>query len=95
MPGSVAPGTLRPEVLTVYGVDWCEDTTRARRHLYAADVRYRYVRLDEDHTARMQLHASGYRATPVVVTPAGHLFVEPTDEQLDKIIDLARDAASG
>ena len=79
---------FRPQTLTVYGVDWCEDTTRARRHLYAADIRYRYVRLDEDHEARSALHGAGYRATPVVITPSGDLFVEPTDAELDTIIGL-------
>ncbi len=74
--------------LTIYGVDWCEDTIRARRHLYAAGIRYRYVRLDEDHGARSALQGAGYRATPVVVTPSGDLFVEPTDEELDTIIHL-------
>jgi glutaredoxin len=89
---SAIPETFRPEVLTIYGVDWCEDTTRARRHLYAADVRHRYVRLDEADDVRAELHGAGYRATPVVVTPAGHRFVEPTDEQLDEIIGLVAGA---
>ncbi len=81
-----APTTTGPSALTIFGVDWCEDTTRARRHLYTAGVRYRYVRLDEDDAARAELHNAGQMATPVVVTPSGLVFVEPSDEQLEAIV---------
>ena len=83
---SAVHGSLQPSVLTVYGVDWCEDTTRARKHLYTAGTRYHYVRLDDDDAAKVELHRAGHRATPVVVTPAGRLYVEPTDEQLKEIV---------
>jgi len=79
--------TLEPadEVL-VYGLDTCEDTTRAREHLAAAGTAFRYVRLDEDDVAREMVHAAGYFATPVVVTPTGAVFVEPSDDELGALV---------
>jgi glutaredoxin len=76
-----------PEVTVVYGLDTCEDTTRARERFDAAAHAYRYVRLDVDTAARDRLHAAGYRATPVVLTPGGSIAMEPSDAELDTIID--------
>jgi len=79
--------TLQPaDVVLVYGLDTCEDTTRARAHLAAAGTAFRYVRLDEDDAAREMVHAAGYFATPVVVTPTGAIYVEPSDDELDAIV---------
>ena len=75
-----------PEVTVIYGLDTCEDTSRARARFDAAGHGYRYVRLDEETSVRDALHALGLLATPVVVTPAGDVTVEPTDETLDRII---------
>ena len=77
---------LRPaDVVLVYGRDTCEDTTRAREHLTAAGVPFDYLRIDEDEAAGELVHGAGYFATPVVVTPAGVIYVEPTDEELATI----------
>ncbi|TFG67235.1 MAG: NrdH-redoxin [Thermomicrobiales bacterium] len=75
-----------PAVTIIYGVDTCEDTTRARERFDAAGRAYRYVRLDEDTAARDRLHAASYVSTPVVVTPGGTLAVEPSDEILAELI---------
>lgn len=77
------------EVVLVYGRDTCEDTTRARDYLEATGVPFRYVRVDEDDAARALVHAAGFFATPVVVTPTGEVYVEPTDEELDAIVAAA------
>lgn len=79
-------GFRDPTVTVVYGLDTCDDTTRARQYLEAAGRAFRYVRLNLDTSVRSRLHAAGYLATPVVVTPAGALFVEPTDEELAVIV---------
>lgn len=84
------PTALQPaEIILVYGRDTCDDTTRARAHLDAAGVAFRYTRIDEDEAAGDLVHAAGYFATPVVVTPAGAIYVEPTDEELDAIAGRA------
>ena len=77
---------LRPDRLTVYGVDTCEDTTRARAHLDALRLAYVYVNLDHEPGVRSVLAADGYRATPVVATPGGRVIVEPTNAELDRIL---------
>jgi glutaredoxin len=82
-------GFRDPTVTVVYGLDTCEDTTRAREYLTAVGLDFRYVRLDVATNVRAQLHAAGYVATPVVVTPAGMLYVEPTDDELAAIVALA------
>jgi len=79
-------GLRDPQSTVIYGEDSCEDTTRARDHFDAAGRAYRYVRLDLETATRQRLHQMGYLATPVVVTPSGDLFVEPTDEQLAAIL---------
>jgi glutaredoxin len=80
-------GLPRPDSVTVYGIDACDDTTRALRHLEAAGLPHRYVKLDEDTAANDQLTGAGYHATPVVVTPTGRVFVEPSDAELVAIVE--------
>ena len=75
-----------PEVTLIHGVDSCEDTTRARERFDAAGRRYRYVDLDADPATRQRLHDAGLVVTPVVVTPAGDVFIEPSDAELAAII---------
>ena len=81
------PTALMPaDVVLVYGRDTCDDTTRARAHLTAAGVPFLYLHTDEDEAVRELVQGAGYFATPVVVTPAGAIYVEPTDEELDAIV---------
>lgn len=85
-------GDLRlplPGIVTVYGVDTCDDTTRAREHFDAAGLTYRYVNYDLDPGAKAVVHAAGYTHTPVVITPQGALFMEPSDEELMGIVTAA------
>jgi glutaredoxin len=78
------------DVVLVYGRDTCEDTTRARQHLTAAGVAFRYRRVDEDEAAGALVHGAGYFATPVVVTPSGAIYVEPSDDELEAIVAAGR-----
>ncbi|MEK6721245.1 MAG: glutaredoxin domain-containing protein [Chloroflexota bacterium] len=83
----VASDAFRDVAMTViYGVDTCEDTTRARARFDAAGRAFRYVRLDVDTATRQRLHDLGLVSTPVLVTPAGTVSVEPSDDELDVII---------
>lgn len=81
-----------PAMAVIYGLDTCEDTTRARERFDAAGRAFRYVRLDEETVVRDRLRAAGYRSTPVVVLPDGTLAMEPDDATL---ADLIAAAASG
>lgn len=75
-----------PGMVTVYGIDTCEDTVRALRHFGAAGLAHRYLNMDLDVGARARFTGAGYHATPVVVTPTGQVFVEPTNAELDGIV---------
>ena len=86
--GQVGIDELRdPHMTVIYGEDACEDTTRAREHFDTAGRSYRYVRLDQETATRQRLHEADYLATPVIMTPAGGIFVEPSDQQLAAILD--------
>jgi len=74
-----------PEVLTVYGAEWCGDCRRAKRHLEAAGIPFRYVDLAQDPAAQRLLDEAGYWAIPVIVTPTGRVLVEPGSAELDTL----------
>ncbi len=78
-----------PDVLTVYGADWCFDCRLAKRFLDAAEVSYRYVDLEVDELARTLLEDAGYRAIPVVVTSAGTVLTEPSEDDLAAAAGIA------
>ena len=86
-------GLSHPDAVTVYGIDTCDDTARARRHFDGAGLAYRYVNLEQDAVAKGRVTGAGYHATPVVVTPAGQVFVEPSDAELDGIVASTSAAA--
>jgi mycoredoxin len=75
-----------PDQLTVYGADWCGDCRRAKRYLDAAGIAYRWVDLLRDETAQAVIDASGIRSIPVIVTPGGEVFIEPSNEELDRLV---------
>ncbi|TFG67555.1 MAG: glutaredoxin family protein [Thermomicrobiales bacterium] len=75
-----------PDVITVYGADWCWDCLRAKRHLDDSGVAYRYVDLGRDRAAQRLVSDAGYRAIPVVVGTAGQVLVEPSNAELDDLL---------
>ena len=78
-----------PDVVTVYGADWCGDCRRAKRYLDATATPYRWIDVDADPAAQAAVDAAGYRAIPVVVTPTGQVLVEPSTEELANVIGTA------
>ncbi len=74
------------EQLTVYGADWCGDCRRAKRHLETAGIPYRWVDLARDEAAQAMIDATGIRSIPVIVTPGGEVFIEPSNEELDRLV---------
>jgi mycoredoxin len=79
-----------PEILTVYGGDWCGDCRRSRRLLDDMGVPYRYVDLGRDDAARQALDDAGYRAIPIVATVTGLVLVEPSDDELAAAVGASR-----
>jgi mycoredoxin len=82
------PSIPTPDQLTVYGADWCGDCRRTRRFLDGAGIDYAYVDLTAEPGQRDVLEAAGYRAIPVVVTPDGHVMVEPSVWELEQRLGL-------
>jgi glutaredoxin len=78
-----------PDVVTVYGADWCGDCRRAKRFLDATGTPYRYVDLELYGAAQQLVDDAGYRAIPVIVTPAGDILVEPSDDELAAALGIA------
>lgn len=77
------------DVVTVYGADWCGDCRRAKRFLEATGTPYRYVDLELDGVAQQLVDDAGYRAIPVIVTPAGVILVEPSNDELAAALGIA------
>ncbi len=80
------PRLASPDAVLVYGLDTCDDTTRARAAFDAAGFAYRYVNYDLEPAAKALVHGAGYTHTPVVVLPGGTLFIEPSDDELAGIV---------
>jgi mycoredoxin len=78
-----------PAVVTVYGADWCGDCRRAKRFLEATGVPYRYVDLEADPVSQQLIDDAGYRAIPIVVTPAGDVLIEPSNDELAAVTGSA------
>lgn len=83
------PSLPVPDVVTVYGADWCGDCRRAKRFLDAMATPYRYVDLELDPDAQRMIDEAGYRAIPIVVTPTGKVLVEPSNDELASAIGTA------
>jgi mycoredoxin len=78
-----------PDVVTVYGTEMCGDCRRAKRYLEATATPYRWVDVDADPAAQALVHAAGYQAIPLVVTPTGQVLVEPSIDELANVIGTA------
>ena len=83
------PSLPTPDVVTVYGADWCGDCRRAKRYLEATRTPFRWVDLEADPAAQALVDAAGYRSIPVVVTPDGQVLVEPSDDELAVVVGTA------
>jgi mycoredoxin len=83
------PHLPTPDVVTVYGTEWCVDCRRTRRYLEATLTPYRWVDIAADASARRMLDAAGYRAMPVVALPTGQVLVEPSEDELANVIGTA------
>lgn len=70
--------------ITVYGAPWCPDCTRAKQFLGEHRVRYNWVDIDRDDTARayVQQVNDGKQIIPTIVFEDGSLLVEPSNAEL-------------
>lgn len=82
-----------PTELTVYGADWCADCRRAKRHLDAAGVAYRWIDLAMDRDAKERLAAAGLRSIPVIATVDGRILIEPSNVELRGLVESLAEVA--
>lgn len=82
----MATALPKPDILTVYGADWCADCRATKRYLDQRSVGYRYVDLALEPEVARELADAGYQAIPVVVTPDGSVMVEPSQGELDAVL---------
>jgi glutaredoxin len=78
-----------PPIVTVYGAEWCGDCRRAKRFLDSVGVPYRYVDLEADPAAQQLVDDAGFRAIPIIVTPAGQVLIEPSNDELARVVGSA------
>ena len=78
-----------PPIFTVYGAEWCGDCRRAKRFLDSVGVPYRYVDLEADPAAQQLVDDAGFRAIPIIVTPAGQVLIEPSNDELARVVGSA------
>ena len=78
-----------PDIVTMYGADWCGDCRRAKWYLEQTGTPFRYVDLRADPVAQAMVDAAGYVAIPVVVTPTGQVLVEPSIDELANVVGTA------
>ena len=81
---------MQPEI-TIYGVDSCQVTARARLHLDRRKIAYRYVNLDKDkHALRKVVEWNrGKPITPTIVISGNgrtRRLAGPSHEELDAVI---------
>jgi glutaredoxin len=71
--------------ITIYGADWCGDTSRTRELLDELSVPYTYVDIDQDPSAEEMIAEAngGKRVTPTVDLGDGEMLFEPSDEVME------------
>ncbi len=76
-----------------YGATWCADCRRSKQFLDDNKVAYEYINLDENPDAAEEVVRinNGFQSIPTIVFPDGKILVEPSNEQLQKVIDANKD----
>lgn len=76
--------------VTVYGTDWCEDTTHARKLLEELTVPYKFVNIEIDTQSRewVKQKNGGKEKKPTI--EIGHeVFSVPSDAELRSALERA------
>ena len=80
----ITPDITTDANITVYGAPWCPDCTRAKQFFGEQRVRYNWVDIDRDDTARAYVRQvnAGKQIIPTIVFEDGSLLVEPSNAEL-------------
>ena len=87
--------TLNPEIIVLYGVDWCGDCRRARRVFEEKKVIYLDVDIDQDVKASefVKGQHGGSRSVPTIIFPDGSVLTEPDSQTLLEKLETCQPAA--
>lgn len=75
--------------IVVYAAPWCGDCRRAQRVLDRHGARYRYIDIDQDPAAALEVVRinHGLRTIPTILFPDGSILVEPSEPELAAKLD--------
>lgn len=81
---------MTDSIIKVYASDWCWECRRARRLLDCLHIPYEWVNIDRDKQAEQYVLRvnRGYRSVPTILFPDGSILVEPSDNELNKMLEV-------
>ncbi|HET9946483.1 MAG TPA: glutaredoxin family protein [Patescibacteria group bacterium] len=76
-----------------YGATWCSDCRRSKAYLDEKEVAYDYINIDEVVGAAEEVKKinKGLQSIPTIVFPNGTVLVEPSNQQLQQVLDANKD----
>lgn len=79
---------MQQDDITVYGTDWCHDTTHTREYLDEIGVSFKYVNIEEDaDAAEWVRRQNGGKEQKPTVSIGGDVLSVPSDDQLDQALE--------
>jgi mycoredoxin len=83
---------LDSNIITIYATEWCWDCRRARKFFDQHAIPYQWVNIDRDKEAEQYVKQvnQGMRSVPTIVFPDGSILVEPSNQQLERKLDIQR-----
>jgi mycoredoxin len=77
-------------IITIYATEWCWDCRRARKFFDQHGIAYRWVDIDDDPEAEAYVKQTnrGMRSVPTIVFPDGSILVEPSNQQLERKLEV-------
>ena len=79
-------------IIMIYATEWCWDCHRARKFFDQRGIPYKWVNIDHDEDAEKFVKQTnkGMRSVPTIVFPDGTILVEPSNQQLERKLDIQK-----
>jgi len=79
-------------IITIYATEWCWDCRRARKFFDKHAIPFQWVDIDHDQEAEKFVKQTnkGMRSVPTIVFPDGSILVEPSNQQLERKLDIQK-----
>lgn len=84
-----------PDVIRMYGANWCPDCRRAKAFFGEQRVHYDYIDIEQhpEAVAEVERINNGMRIIPTILFPDGSLLIEPSDAELAAKLNLHLEAS--